>query len=696
MKVGVLVVAYNAESTLVDVLDRISPSLRDELAEVLVQDDHSADDTFRVATEYLQHGTDLPLTVIRHPQNLGYGGNQKAGYTYAINHGWDVVVMLHGDGQYAPEALDELVRPIVDGTADAVFGSRMMTPGGALAGGHAALQVRRQPGAHRLPERDDGPAAVRVALRLPGLPRVGARRAAVRRQQRRLRLRHRDHPPAARRRDADRRGADPHLLRGRDLPRERPGVREGRGARHRAPPLRPQRVRRRAARAHRRAAGVAAVAAQRPEPDPAADAAPPAPARAGRALRRGPSRRRLDGVGAHRHRRRRGGARRGRRADGPVRARRRGGGRARRAPRRLRRDRRRRPRRAGPRPTTAPRRADRAPRARRHADRHGAEPRALVRAGTRRARACSTTTSAASSTARTSGSSPAARSAARSSAPGSKRPGTATPVCRSTRSGSASAAGCGRPSGAPTASSCAPGRRCSPTSSCTSCAPGEPTPCDSTAAPAPDVARPRRRRRERSARWSRRATLAATALFVLVVTRWRPWLLFARGGYTTDFYEAQARSMWHLRLDVPASVAGIEGFLIDGRTYLYFGPFLAVARMPFTLIGHAFDGRLTRLSMVLGFVVACSAAHALAVEARRHVDAHRPDRSHRRRPRPHRQLSSPHVRLHRCWCSPVGRACTTRPRCGAPRCARGRSCTHSGSRASRRDGTRCSPVRSRR
>ncbi len=135
MKVGVLVVAYNAESTLVDVLDRIQPDMRRELAEVLVHDDHSTDATFGVATDYLQRGTDLPLTVVRHPQNLGYGGNQKAGYSYAVNHGWDVVVLLHGDGQYAPEVMHEMVAPIVDGDADAVFGSRMMTKGGAREGG---------------------------------------------------------------------------------------------------------------------------------------------------------------------------------------------------------------------------------------------------------------------------------------------------------------------------------------------------------------------------------------------------------------------------------------------------------------------------------------------------------------------------------------------------------------------------------
>jgi glycosyltransferase involved in cell wall biosynthesis len=135
MKVGVLVVAYNAEATLATVLDRIPNATQLQLAEVLVQDDHSTDDTHGVAQEYDGHAERFHLTVVRHPQNLGYGGNQKAGYTYAINHGWDVVVLLHGDGQYAPEVMGEIIAPIVDGDADAVFGSRMMNRGQALKGG---------------------------------------------------------------------------------------------------------------------------------------------------------------------------------------------------------------------------------------------------------------------------------------------------------------------------------------------------------------------------------------------------------------------------------------------------------------------------------------------------------------------------------------------------------------------------------
>jgi 2-polyprenyl-3-methyl-5-hydroxy-6-metoxy-1,4-benzoquinol methylase len=74
--------------------------------------------------------------VVKHQKNLGYGGNQKAGYRYFIEKGFDIVVLLHGDGQYAPEILSQLYAPIVEGKADAVFGSRMMkTWGGPLKGG---------------------------------------------------------------------------------------------------------------------------------------------------------------------------------------------------------------------------------------------------------------------------------------------------------------------------------------------------------------------------------------------------------------------------------------------------------------------------------------------------------------------------------------------------------------------------------
>ena len=134
-RIGILIVAYNAASTLVSVLDRIPQDFRERVTEVLVSDDYSSDDTYLIGLGYQQDRTDLPITVIRQPHNLGYGGNQKAGYRWAIEQDLDIVVLLHGDGQYAPESLPDLVDPLVRGECDAVLGSRMMVPGAARRGG---------------------------------------------------------------------------------------------------------------------------------------------------------------------------------------------------------------------------------------------------------------------------------------------------------------------------------------------------------------------------------------------------------------------------------------------------------------------------------------------------------------------------------------------------------------------------------
>ena len=133
----VFVVAYNAERTIESVLGRIPSSLLEEYdVETLVIDDSSQDATFERG-ETLRRGETLPfpLHVLFNPVNQGYGGNQKIGFQFAIREGFDYVALLHGDGQYAPECLAELVRPLREGAADAVFGSRLLTKGGARRGG---------------------------------------------------------------------------------------------------------------------------------------------------------------------------------------------------------------------------------------------------------------------------------------------------------------------------------------------------------------------------------------------------------------------------------------------------------------------------------------------------------------------------------------------------------------------------------
>lgn len=135
-RIGIFIVAYNALTTLSTVLKRITPEVWRNVEQVVVFDDASQDATYELAVG-IQAMTNLPkLRVLKHTRNLGYGGNQKAGYRYFVEQGFDVVVLLHGDGQYAPELLSHMYAPLVRGEADAVFGSRMMKDfGGPLKGG---------------------------------------------------------------------------------------------------------------------------------------------------------------------------------------------------------------------------------------------------------------------------------------------------------------------------------------------------------------------------------------------------------------------------------------------------------------------------------------------------------------------------------------------------------------------------------
>jgi glycosyltransferase involved in cell wall biosynthesis len=135
-RVAVFIVCYNAERHIEEVLGRIPDWVSGKLAEVFVIDDSSQDGTVQraVAAEWTHAG--VPLRIFRTPYNQGYGGNQRLGFLYAIAQGFDIVVLLHGDGQYAPEFLPDILAEYSGPQgADAVYGSRFMTRWGALKGG---------------------------------------------------------------------------------------------------------------------------------------------------------------------------------------------------------------------------------------------------------------------------------------------------------------------------------------------------------------------------------------------------------------------------------------------------------------------------------------------------------------------------------------------------------------------------------
>ena len=123
-KCVIVLPAYNAEKTLLRTLQEIPAEYRET---IILVDDCSTDRTVKLAKE-------AGLTVYRHNENLGYGANQKTCYSHALALNADIIVMVHPDHQYDATVIPDMIKPINEGKADAVFGSRMLG-GKALEGG---------------------------------------------------------------------------------------------------------------------------------------------------------------------------------------------------------------------------------------------------------------------------------------------------------------------------------------------------------------------------------------------------------------------------------------------------------------------------------------------------------------------------------------------------------------------------------
>ena len=121
----VVMPAYKAART----LERVWADIpKDSVDEVIVVDDKSPDDTVAVARR-------LPVTLIEHERNTGYGGNQKTCYRAALERGADYVIMVHGDYQYDARMIPACVEVLRHGICDVLLGNRIRTRAEALAGG---------------------------------------------------------------------------------------------------------------------------------------------------------------------------------------------------------------------------------------------------------------------------------------------------------------------------------------------------------------------------------------------------------------------------------------------------------------------------------------------------------------------------------------------------------------------------------
>lgn len=132
-KLVIVMPAYNAGTTIERVFARIPRDVHPHVLHYIVVNDGSTDDT-ATALERLQQSYPN-LVVLDHGVNRGYGAAQKTLLRYAANTEAEIIVLLHADGQYAPEEIPRLIQPFETENADIVQGSRMMEGRAALRGG---------------------------------------------------------------------------------------------------------------------------------------------------------------------------------------------------------------------------------------------------------------------------------------------------------------------------------------------------------------------------------------------------------------------------------------------------------------------------------------------------------------------------------------------------------------------------------
>ncbi len=130
MKFAIYIPARNVAETLRSVVTRLPNDVRSSAEEIIIVDNASTDRTREFAEDLVK---EIDVTYIRSDKNLGYGGSQKLAYAHCLKKGYDAVIMVHGDGQYAPELAGKFVTALEKGDCGMVYGSRMS--GSPLTGG---------------------------------------------------------------------------------------------------------------------------------------------------------------------------------------------------------------------------------------------------------------------------------------------------------------------------------------------------------------------------------------------------------------------------------------------------------------------------------------------------------------------------------------------------------------------------------
>ncbi len=121
VKVLVIIPCYNEEKNLERVINRLEKVAPE--VDYIIVNDCSTDDSVAVCEKNGYNYVSLPI-------NLGIGGGVQSGYIYAVQNGYDIAVQMDGDGQHNPKYLQEVIKPVADGTYDMCIGSRFITKEG--------------------------------------------------------------------------------------------------------------------------------------------------------------------------------------------------------------------------------------------------------------------------------------------------------------------------------------------------------------------------------------------------------------------------------------------------------------------------------------------------------------------------------------------------------------------------------------
>lgn len=133
MKVLVIIPAYNESESIAAVIDKLKKDC--PRADYIVVNDCSKDNTLQVLADNKASYVNLPL-------NLGIGGGVQTGYKYAYQNGYDIAIQIDGDGQHDTAYLEKVIKPIEDGEADIVIGSRFITKEGFQSSGMRRLGIK--------------------------------------------------------------------------------------------------------------------------------------------------------------------------------------------------------------------------------------------------------------------------------------------------------------------------------------------------------------------------------------------------------------------------------------------------------------------------------------------------------------------------------------------------------------------------